>query len=57
MSVWVTYFYDVSAIIGGIFSTEMEARRSAGEQPGFLHVVEVPLPCADVVDLINAPRL
>lgn len=52
MSVWVTYFYDVGPIVSGIFATEIEARRDAGDG-SFRHVIEVLLPCADVLAVLN----
>lgn len=45
MTVWVVFFWDVTAIVEGIYQTEIEARRAA--EDGWHHVAEVTLPCKD----------
>lgn len=51
MTVWVVFYWDVTAIVEGIYASELEARRAA--EDGWHHVAEVTLPCKDFFEAVK----
>lgn len=51
MTVWVVFYWDVTAIVEGIYADELDARRAA--EDGWHHVAEVTLPCKDFFEAVK----